>query len=517
MDRAWWCFIKGCGILVVLTLFLVTMAVILKLAMPAGDSLGDIFSSLKNTTVLGNRQVHGAVIPLTPGGDGQAADLLIENWRLDAPLLEMAEQTGRRVIPIYLSVTSAEDGNRQVQWETEVGTSDNSLAHNATFDRSHVYVSAGIRLLALARETGDVLWETTLSDLVETGCQDCIQVVDGRLVVLSTDQELHGLDTSTGELIWQVRLNDDAALSSSSGLAGFSVVGGQILVADGIESDSPTREARFYNPIDGTVTRRLRPACSDPDEFFRDEELGRSDPILVGPAGERITFFIESILFASCVQSWDVASGELLWETRLPDETLLNLDVPPGLLNSLSGPFFVMGADSLYLPLFSSASTNSSAFRIDLESGRLEPLKVVDDYDVMPLAEQGDVLVVRAKRTRGSDRTELWGLDSSTGERQWEHELQAEILLDVDSGIGEDWTYRLTPQGLVLLQLLEDPLQLVVQKINVATGQVVVDTTTDADDRHWTGVAWTGGTAYLTIRRLYGVDLLTGDVRPVWP
>jgi hypothetical protein len=30
-------------------------------------------------------------------------------------------------------------------------------------------------------------------------------------------------------------------------------------------------------------------------------------------------------------------------------------------------------------------------------------------------------------------------------------------------------------------------------------------------------VAWTGGTAYLTIRRLYGVDLLTGDVRPVWP
>jgi hypothetical protein len=141
----------------------------------------------------------------------------------------------------------------------------------------------------------------------------------------------------------------------------------------------------------------------------------------------------------------------------------------------------------------------------------------VDDYDVMPLAEQGDVLVVRAKRTRGSDRTELWGLDSSTGERLWQHELQAEILRDVDSGIGEDWVYRLTPQGVVLLQLLEDPLQLVVQKIDVATGQVVVDTTTDADDRHWTGVAWTGGTAYLTIRRLYGVDLFTGDVRPVWP
>ena len=47
------------------------------------------------------------------------------------------------------------------------------------------------------------------------------------------------------------------------------------------------------------------------------------------------------------------------------------------------------------------------------------------DYRLIPLATADKLLIVRAIRSRGSERSELWGIDLSSGEPRWQYVLQA--------------------------------------------------------------------------------------------
>jgi outer membrane protein assembly factor BamB len=187
-----------------------------------------------------------------------------------------------------------------------------------------------------------------------------------------------------------------------------------------------------------------------------------------------------------------------------------------GLYLDPSGPFFVLGQGALYVPV-ATPVTDSAIVRLDLNNGQSHLLLAVEDFAATPLAEQGNVLIVRAKRTRGSERTELWGLDKDSGERFWRHELQANVLLNVDPGIGQEWAYHFTSRGLAVIQFIPDPPRLLVQMIDVPTGQVGYETSSRLDNDFWAGVIWTSNTAYLTIRNLYAVDLATGEATLEWP
>jgi hypothetical protein len=336
------------------------------------------------------------------------------------------------------------------------------------------------------------------------------------LIIRSVDQMLHALDAATGETIWQVRLNDDTALSSRFGLVGFAVAGQQVLVIDGSEDAGHVKELRFYDIMDGTVIRQLSLTCADPAGNLSDKAFDWQSPVLVDERNHKIYALIAGLGFSSCVQSWDITSGEPVWQIQLPEDTTLARDVQGGLYLNPSGPFFVLGEESLYVPVATTVS-DSAIVRLDLNSGQLYPLPVVEDFATMPLGEQDRVLVVRAKRTRGSERTELWGLEKDSGERFWQHELQTNLLLNVDSGIGQEWAYHLTSRGLAVIQLTTGPPQLLVQRIDVPTGRVAYETSARLDNDFWTGATWTNHTAYLTIRNLYTVDLETGQATWEWP
>jgi outer membrane protein assembly factor BamB len=499
----------------VVLLLLVGVGVVLWVAASRGPttSLTSLFRATKNLATIGIRQVYGPVIALTGDGDDQVADLLIENWQLDTLF---SDTNTRKVIPIFWSVTHAKNGQRTIRWETEVGRDESPPEVNTAFDGTLIYLSVNDRLQALRQADGVLLWEARLSDLVESRCKRCIRVVNGRVIVLSVDQVLQALDVTTGKVIWQVHLNDDSAPASWLGSVGFALAGQQVLVIDGTEDASHVKELRIYNALDGTVVRRLSPTCSDAGASRSDRRLDRQSPVLVDERNNRVYTVIERPGFSPCVQSWDISSGELVWEARLPEDSKLAQDVPSGLHIDPSAPFFVLGERSLYVPV-ATAVSDSAIVRIDLTSGQPDPLLEVEDFATMPLGEQGNTLIVRAKRTRGSESTELWSLDRATGERTWQHELQASELLNLESGFGQEWAYRLTPRGLTVIQLLADPVRLQVQMIDLPTGQVVYETSSSLDNDFWTGVTWTSNTAYLTIRNLYGVDLETGKAAWEWP
>jgi outer membrane protein assembly factor BamB len=426
-----------------------------------------------------NRHVNGAVLPIPASGNAQASNLLITNW-------DPREETET----VYVTYV-AKDGNaRKVLWEKEIAEYDGWYRPHAIFDESRIYYLAGERLLAFDQTDGSIAWEASLSDLVSTSCEHCIQKANGRIVVLTTDYVLQGIDASSGELAWSVRLNDPSAAHE-----GFSIVGGQVVLSDRTETEGSDQAVHVLDPHSGSLVRMIAPTCPEADKspWSREMFIGRTSD------GGRVIFLYVcgGDPFA---QSWDPTSGQVIWQVLLPE-------VADTSVNS-----FLLGRDTLYLDGY------EGRLEISLSTGQTKSLPEPDpDYEFTLLEEYEDILIGKVRRTRGSTRHELWGL-KGVAERIWSYGLETDTLLGVDSWSG-DWAYRFTPDGIVLIQVLggpEDHLSVVL--LNPQNGQVIQQTEKAIDGSSLDGLAWDSDTAYITMRGdLYAIDLATLTITPEWP
>jgi outer membrane protein assembly factor BamB len=426
-----------------------------------------------------NRHVNGAVLPIPASGNAQASNLLITNW-------DPREETET----VYVTYV-AKDGNaRKVLWEKEIAEYDGWYRPRAIFDERRIYYLAGERLLAFDQTDGSIAWEASLSDLVSTSCEHCIQKANDRIVILTTDYVLQGIDASSGELAWSVRLNN-----SSTAREGFSVVGGQIVLSDQTESQGSTQAVHIFDPHSGSLVRTVSPTCPETDyrPWFTEMFIDRSS------SNGRVIFLYKCIS-DPFVQSWDLASGEMVWQQPLPEDTDTSVDS------------FLLGHDTLYVNVY------HGRLKISLATGQTENLPEPDpDYEFILLEEHEDILIGKARRTRGSTRHELWGL-KGVAERIWSYELGTDTLFGVDSG-SADWTYRLTPDGIVVIQILDDPEpHISVVLLNPQNGQVIQQNEMSLKSASLQGVAWDSDTAYMTLwGDVYAVDLATLAITPEWP
>ena len=173
---------------------------------------------------------------------------------------------------------------------------------------------------------------------------------------------------------------------------------------------------------------------------------------------------------------------------------------------------FLLGRDTLYL------NTYNGLFGISLNTGQAETLarEIDPDYDVTLLAEQGERIIGWARRTRGSSKYGLWGL-YPTGERIWRHEVQVDALYGVSNGRLEG-AYHLTPNGIVIVQILDKPEQVLVEMLDPQTRQVTHQSTIKIEVASLDAIVWSSHYAYLTVwGDLYAVDLETGEIAPEWP
>lgn len=432
-----------------------------------------------------NRDVRGAVLAMPASGDVGVPDLLITNW---AP--------GESSEEFFVTYTTKAGKTRRVLWEKTLEEFDTWHYPQAAFDDSYIYYVAGTHLLALSRADGALVWEAPLSDLTWHYCPNCIQKVKDRVVALTVDYVLQGVDARDGKLAWSVRLND-----SATSYEGFRVVNDQVVLLD--RAGPEVHEATFhiFDPTDGRLVRQIAPTCPDADAggwLNIEEAFIEQNPTRAG----RAIFLYDCATAAySYVQSWSLASSEMVWQSPLPREAHTSVN------------HFLLGQDILYL------DTYNGLFGISLNNGQTESLarEIDPDYDVTLLAERGERIMALARRTRGSSKYELWGL-YPTGERMWRHEMQVGGLYGVGSGVTEG-AYHLTPSSLVVVQLLNKPEQVLVEMLDPQTGQVTHQSTANIKQGVSLDAAvWSSHYAYLTMYGdLYAVDLETGEIALEWP
>jgi hypothetical protein len=427
------------------------------------------------------RKARGRVLPMPALGDVRSPDLLITNW---APSADSET--------FFVSYTAQHDKARKVLWEKAFKEAGSWYYPIATFDRERIYYVVESRLLAWNRADGADAWEAPLSDVVWHRCVNCIQRVAGNVVVLTEDYVLQGVDAEDGQEAWTVRLNDSATARS-----GFYVIDGQIVLLDDIAPDVHDSAVHFYDADDGGLIRQIAPTCPDAD----DEPRFDADEVFfeVGSArGDRV-YFGYTCWGDLYVEVWDLGNGESLWVEALPEEA-------SGIASAM------LGQKALYL------ITYGGLFAVSLDDGQAELLaeEVDPDYDVLLIAERGDTVLARARRTRGSTRYELWGLEPG-GKRAWRHEMEADTLLDVDSGIA-DWGFRFTADGLLIAQVLDDPDRILVETLDVETGQVIRESSVEVEHSSLDDIVWTGQYGFLSVwGDVHAVDLESGTVEAEWP
>lgn len=556
MNRGSGCGLRlvGCGFSLFFTLIIfgvIGYVFVRSGDLPADNPIGSLISSFTNIATSGQRTIIRPVVPITQGGDGLEAELLITNYQLSVGLAEFEDPAGAisSGIPVMMSATRMENGRRVIAWEIQVGTDEGGQQVNQAVGDSAVFLSVNNRLQAYDRQDGSSLWVATLSDAVDQYCTTCIQVVNNVVVVLSLDSVLQGFDTTSGNSLWAVRLNNATRAFSNKAIMQFAVVNGRIAILDQGKTDTGLITALIVlDAASGKLVQQIAPTCAgsnllgafeaaledtattageDTTAAFNEAlssvssmlegGLDSFSSILVDENTDTLYFLLGGMISPVCLQAWQLEQPQALWSTVLAENISLSFNNTAGLATpQTSAPFWVVGKDTLYIRI-SPSSQDSQVMVVDLKKGQIRFTLEENDYSLSPLAEENGIVVLRATKTRGSTQDELWGMDGETGQKLWQQTLQASHLLNSDIGIGTTWDFHMAPNGLAVLQLLPDPDRMIATVFNMADGAVLFTKTTNVGDDFWTYTTWTDDAAYLAIRDLFRVDLTSGETQREWP
>lgn len=385
------------------------------------------------------------------------------------------------------SLTYFDSAERTARWEGPTLSEDSYRAPIAV-GGSRVYVVDQAELLALSLDDGTLAWQAPLADTASSSCEGCLRFLDNYVAVLSEDGTLQAFEASTGRPAWSFRLNETPRR--------LHVLDGHLGAFDLADPEDWRSLSLFlWEPATGDLVRRIPVHCV---EGRHTDTPGTDVPVLVDRSGKQI--YLLYGLSPGCAQKWDLDRGVLIWQITV--EYYLDQHHSTTILQ---GDMIYTGIAGVVLAM-------------DTADGELRQLTAEDDYELIPLAVQENTLVVAARRTRGSERYELWGLDPTSGARRWQIILEEEDLLG-NPGAWADpaWAAHLTREGLTLLHLLTEPPRLTVETIDPQTGTSLGQVTSDLDDEYWQEAIWTNDTVWLLMRKLHAVDLSTGEVLFSWP
>jgi outer membrane protein assembly factor BamB len=423
-----------------------------------------------------SRSVQGTPVPVPADRPGPA-DLLVYTY----------DSTDKQNMLSFLDGAS-----HTLRWDSpRLGNS--AFQGRPVLGPGLVYLTDGTRLLALNRSDGQLAWQATLADSVQpTLCPDCLRLVGNSLVVLCQDGTLQSFDARTGQALWSKRLNETPR--------DLWVVGGQVAVLDEEQGSQPNVSLYFWNPATGELVRKITPGC--PSHFGIEGLFSvYQGSVLVSSSGDALYCFYN--LSPGCAQRWNPATGEQVWLTVGENEYFDRFTTPPMLIE-----------DMIY------ASYDHYVLAVDPATGELRRLTDEEDYELTVLGGQEGVLVVSARRTRGSERYELWGLDAATGQRKWQYLFEDEDPIEAPGAwAGNAYAWQLSSRGLVLLHMFKEPRRLVLETLDPQTGQSGGQTNIDlGEDRSsWNSVVWSGDTAWVTTTKLHAVDLVSGKLLYTWP
>lgn len=342
-------------------------------------------------------------------------------------------------------------------------------------------------LLALKREDGTLVWKAPLSDEVLSNCQGCLRALGNTVVALSRDGTVQAFEAQTGRLAWNHRLNYTADHM-------LVVKGWPAVVDQDAPKDWDNISLYIWDQVTGELAHRITPHCPDSPH---PKALDIRSPVLVNSGGDTVYFLYGTL--PACAERWDLTGSQMVWQMQYEDLYFDRYNAPPLLFD-----------DAIY------SGYDGEVIAISTADGRLRQLANEEDYELTPLDRWQGILIVSARRTRGSSRYELWGLDAATGEQRWRYLIQAEAKMGGPSS-GGSWAARLTSRGLVVLQVLPEPPRAVLETVDPRTGVGGGQVSASLEDADLESVVWSDDAAWLEVRTLVAVELATGKILFTWP
>ncbi len=339
-------------------------------------------------------------------------------------------------------------GTRKLLWKTDALEKGSVTLVSGT---DLIYTANGANLKAYHAADGSLAWQTEMKDSLSYG-KSAMLVTAGRVIVDTADQSISAYDAESGELVWSRHL---AYNDSTLRLMGNSLV----------EFDYPEGtfdEALFFiDPVSGSQQRSIAPTCNANDDTLN---LSSDDGLLYDETSDRLVL----VYADGCVQGIDLGTGEVAWTGTSQNRFDFSFD---GLQSLLTKSALYFGSDN-------------DLVAVDLAAGKTKVLINNADYSLLPLAQNGDTLIVRAKRTLGTTRFELWGVNITSGALSWQMNLPgAEPLDPPDEMAGLidktdlGWTWHMSSAGFVLLTFSGEPNRLTLETFNPADGTSLGKTT----------------------------------------
>ena len=313
-------------------------------------------------------------------------------------------------------------------------------------DQTAVYYSYGTEIIAFNRQSGEQLWDTTLSDEIQFSiCEDCFLEIGTRIVALTADGQLQALDRQTGSPAWSVRLTESPRQ--------IIEYGGSPAVLDRVDGEIVLE---IFDPLDGSRSGRLAPEC--PNEIFTNDPQRPYiyDRIWVSP--DRASFFIPMGAYdPGCLQRWTPDGTSPVWQTSVPTEAVRSVDEADTLFSQET--IFVAADHTIY------------TFRIS--DGAFGEAYTNSDYTFQPIAAVENILLLQADRTRGSARQEIWVLDTTSGEVLWTIVPEADNRLSDGSDVAYTtglWWAGLNGETASLLEIYGEGLPARLQTFDLRSG-----------------------------------------------
>ena len=383
----------------------------------------------------------------------------------------------------------------KLAWKTEPLPGDGYVDEMVT-DGESLYVVSEMELLAFNAADGSLSWKITLPDKLDSG-EDNLIIKDGMLIVMTMDRSIQAYDSGTGNKVWSRPL-----LSYARGLR---VLGKWLVVLDYVK-DAYDFSLFLIDPKDGSEEHVIFPACKAEGSW---EENVDDDSGIVYDSTADALYLVFGSSFG-CIQRYDLGTGGLTWEIQSED----SFDT------SFYGFNYLQTADTLYF------GNQARLFAMKKQDGALNVLFENEAYEMTPLVLSDGTLLILARRTKGSERFELWGLDFASGERTWQMVLENASPVDPPyemSGLVDKdesgWTWQLTSAGLLMIMFQAEPNQLLLTTYDPANGaslsEKIVPLKKVTSDFYSVPVVlgWHAGEVYFILDgKVYALDVSTGKL-----
>jgi ribosomal protein L7/L12/outer membrane protein assembly factor BamB len=396
----------------------------------------------------------------------------------------------------FIGLLSGENG--KLAWKAAPLTGDGFIDGLAA-GQDMIYAVSGTDLLAYRRGDGSLAWQARMTDRLNY-TTTALLVTPARVITNNADQTLQAYNADNGSPAWNMRL--------SGYDRGLRQVDGSLMVIDYV-GDNYTYGLIFLDLFSGSQQNTVYPTCTYNDyESTIDPDSG----FVYDSAGKALYLVYDSSY--GCVQRIDPTTGEAAWSTSVGESFNFSPD----------GFQYLLTDTSLYF------SSGNEIMAVDKATGEMRTLLSDPDFALVPLAESGTDLIVRARRTRGTEKFELWKVEEAPGTVGWKLDLRAAKPIDPPNEMAglvdkTDWgfTWRLTPAGLVVIRFQGEPNQVILETYGPADGLMKASQTLALKNVSGdfydipTIIGEQGGLIYLNIdQNIYSLDLAFARLKKIY-